>query len=31
MAKHYDIQFKIDAVRYYHDHRDLGLQRIQVV
>lgn len=26
MAKHYDKQFKIDAVQYYHDHRDLGLQ-----
>ena len=26
MAKHYDKQFKLDAVRYYHDHRDLGLQ-----
>ena|GEM_PF-2955268 len=25
MAKHYDKQFKIDAVRYYHDHKDLGL------
>ena len=24
MAKHYDKQFKIDAVQYYHDHRDLG-------
>ena len=26
MAKHYDKQFKIDAVQYYHDHRNLGLQ-----
>ena len=26
MAKHYDKQFKLDAVQYYHDHRDLGLQ-----
>jgi len=26
MAKHYDIQFKMDAVQYYHDHKDLGLQ-----
>lgn len=26
MAKHYDKQFKIDAVQYYHDYRDLGLQ-----
>ena len=25
MAKHYDKQFKIDAVQYYHDHKDLGL------
>ena len=26
MAKHYDKQFKRDAVQYYHDHRELGLQ-----
>ena len=26
MAKHYDKQFKLDAVQYYHDHRNLGLQ-----
>lgn len=26
MAKHYDKQFKLDAVQYYHDHRQLGLQ-----
>ena len=26
MAKHYDKQFKLDAVQYYYDHRDLGLQ-----
>ena len=26
MAKHYDKQFKLDAVRYYHDHKNLGLQ-----
>ena len=26
MAKHYDKQFKLDAVQYYHDYRDLGLQ-----
>ena len=26
MAKHYDKQFKIDAVQYYHDHKNLGLQ-----
>ena len=25
MAKHYDKQFKIDAVQYYHDHKNLGL------
>ena len=25
MAKHYDKQFKIDAVQYYHDHKELGL------
>lgn len=24
-AKHYDKQFKIDAVQYYHDHKELGL------
>ena len=27
MAKHYDKQFKLDAVQYYHDHKNLGLQR----
>jgi len=26
MAKHYDKQFKLDAVQYYLDHKDLGLQ-----
>lgn len=26
MAKQFDKQFKIDAVKYYHDHRELGLQ-----
>ena len=26
MAKHYDRQFKLDAIQYYHDHRELGLQ-----
>lgn len=26
MAKHYDEQFKLDAIQYYHDHRELGLQ-----
>ena len=26
MVKHYDKQFKLDAVQYYHDYRDLGLQ-----
>lgn len=26
MAKHYDKHFKIDAVQYYMDHKDLGLQ-----
>ena len=26
MAKHYDKQFKLDAVQYYHDHKTLGLQ-----
>ena len=25
MAKHYDKQFKIDAVQYYHNHKELGL------
>ena len=25
MAKHYDKQFKLDAVQYYHDHKELGL------
>lgn len=26
MAKHYDKQFKLDAVQYYHDHKTSGLQ-----
>ena len=26
MAKHYDKQFKLDAIQYYHEHRELGLQ-----
>ena len=26
MTKHYDKQFKLDVVQYYHDHRNLGLQ-----
>ena len=26
MAKHYGKQFKLDAVQYYHDHKNLGLQ-----
>ena len=26
MAKHYDRQFKLYAIQYYHDHRELGLQ-----
>lgn len=26
MAKHYNKQFKLDAVQYYHDHKNLGLQ-----
>ena len=26
MAKHYDKQFKLDAVQYYHNHKNLGLQ-----
>ena len=25
MAKHYDKQFKLDAIKYYNDHKDLGL------
>jgi len=25
MAKHFDKQFKLDAVQYYHNHRELGL------
>ena len=24
MAKHFDKQFKLDAIQYYHDHRELG-------
>ena len=24
MATHFDKQFKIDAVQYYHDHKELG-------
>ena len=26
MAKHFDKQFKLDAVQYYHDHRELGIK-----
>lgn len=26
MAKQYDKQFKLDAVQYYQDHKNLGLQ-----
>ena len=26
MAKQYDKQFKLDAVWYYHEHKELGLQ-----
>ena len=26
MAKHYDKQFKLDAIEYYLNHKDLGLQ-----
>ena len=25
MAKRFDKQFKLNAVQYYHDHRELGL------
>ncbi len=25
MAKQYDKQFKMDAIQYYQDHKDLGL------
>lgn len=25
MAKHFNKQFKLDAIQYYHDHKDLGL------
>ena len=25
MVNHYNKQFKIDAVQYYHNHKDLGL------
>ena len=26
MAKHYDKQFKLDAIQYYLNHKDLGLK-----
>ena len=26
MAKQHDKQFKLDAVQYYEDHKDLGIQ-----
>ena len=26
MVKHYDKQFKLDAVQYYQDHKELGLE-----
>lgn len=25
MAKHYDKQFRLDAIQYYNDHKELGL------
>ena len=25
MAKHYDKQFKLDAIQYYNDHKELGV------
>ena len=25
MVNHYNKQFKIDAIQYYHNHKDLGL------
>ncbi|BCK00683.1 transposase [Anaerocolumna chitinilytica] len=25
MPKHFDKQFKLDAVQYYHDYKDLGM------
>ena len=28
MAKHYDKQFKLDAVQYYHDHKKLRTARL---
>lgn len=24
-AKHFDKQFKLDEIQYYHDHKDFGL------
>ena len=27
MAKQHDKQFKLDAVQYYQDHKDLGVRR----
>ena len=29
MATQHDKQFKLDATRYYEDHKDLGLRGVQ--
>ena len=29
MAKQHDKQFKLDAVQYYQDHKDLGVRDAQ--
>ena len=28
MAKQHDKQFKLDAIQYYQDHKDLGVLKI---
>ena len=29
MAKQHDKQFKLDAIQYYEDHKDLGVRDVQ--
>ncbi len=31
MAKQHDKQFKLDAVQYYQDHKDLGVVDVQKI
>lgn len=31
MAKHFDKQFKLDAIQYYHDHRELDWSAVHQI